>query len=318
MKTPDWIGRVALILLMIVAGCGSQATEEIPEATDTPAPAGLQGRCGDGVCDTVEQSNPSLCPQDCGVTKEPPTETALPPGPTPEAAGIGGKCGDGICDEAEQAVPAFCPADCAAAGEGEPEPDDEPGGDSEPQCETEEWTLTIEGCSTWKNMEPSAELCAAFVGGFTVHESCRIRGTGSGRYKNCAFTSPTGACSYEMQCPEFQMGISGEAVWAEGITETLRIKVDSSGIFESGTMTCLGQSKPLDGIAVLQTGIASATRNGGDYFCDVEVPEGIDSYAVAVRGQDAVALADLTYDFIANVFPGTVEFSWEDFDIETE
>lgn len=84
------------------------------------------------------------------------------------------------------------------------------------------------------------------------------------------------------------MAISGEAVRAEGIAETLRIKVDPSSIYESGTMTCLGQTSPLDNVPVLHSGVASALRNCDGYFCDVEIVEGIDSLGVAVTGQGAV------------------------------
>lgn len=30
-----------------------------------PPSGGTTGKCGDGVCDTVEKANPNLCPQDC-------------------------------------------------------------------------------------------------------------------------------------------------------------------------------------------------------------------------------------------------------------
>jgi hypothetical protein len=318
MKKTRWelIACLAVLLLITGAGCGSRETEELPEAMDTPAPATPQGRCGDGVCDTVEQSNPSLCPQDCEGAEEALEDATA----TPElqASGASGKCGDGVCEEAEQADPALCPADCVAADESEDDSEDDPGGSEDPQCEVEEWTLTIEGCSAWKDMQVSAELCAAFVGGFTVQESCRIRGTGSGRYKNCEYVNPTGLCTFEIECPEFQMPISGEAVWTDGITEILRIKVDPSSVYESGTMTCFGQTSPLDNVPVLHSGIASALRNGDGYFCDVEVAEGIDSFGVAVTGQDAVAPDNQSYDFVVNLFPGVVEFSWEDFDIDTD
>jgi hypothetical protein len=315
------------VALLVTAGCGPQITEDKRQATATPVVAAPTGRCGDGVCDAAEQANPSLCPQDCESSEMAPAAAPETPGATPEdatatpkpqAEGVGDKCGDGICDAAERADPALCPADCAAAAESADDSEDDPGGGEEPQCEVEEWTMTIEGCSTWKDMQVSAELCTAFVGGFTVQESCRIIGTGSGRYKNCEYVNPTGLCTFEIECPEFQMPISGEAVWTDGITETLRIQVDSSSVFESGTMTCYGQTKPIDFVPVLQTGFASATRNGDGHFCEIEVVEDIDSFGVHVKGQDAVAPENASYDFIAEVYPGIVEFSWEDFDIDTD
>lgn len=56
--------------------------------------------CGDGVCDSHEQQNPTLCPLDCADGG-----TVFP-------------CGDGVCDTAEQQNAQLCPRDCVDAGAG--------------------------------------------------------------------------------------------------------------------------------------------------------------------------------------------------------
>ncbi len=126
----------ALVVALVVVACGSTTSpatsvaETGPTATSPPPekPAAA-GRCGDGVCDEMEQGDPDLCPQDCADTvppTEPPlaglpptTPTPLPAVPTeaPEAPPTGappsGACGDGVCDEMEQKDPQLCPQDCA-------------------------------------------------------------------------------------------------------------------------------------------------------------------------------------------------------------
>jgi hypothetical protein len=327
----------AVLVLLAIAACGPLGGDQTAAASATPsAPAQFPGPCGDGVCDEAEQSNPSLCPQDC------------------EAAGPGGKCGDGICDQLEQADPALCLPDCAAAGEaseeasgegeaepqsepeaepeaqpeGEPEPEPEGGGES--QCEPSEWTIAIAARATLVNAEPSADLFAAIVGGFVVNESCRIRGTSAGQYlkETCAYKSVTGLCSYDIQCPEFTAAISGLAVPGGGITDTFKIRLDRVGIWETGWADCAGVETGIKTGSVLQDAIGSAERNGGGYLAQivVELPE--DDRPIGKRihdaeqGQDAVAPVNLWYYFFVELYRGTklVRFEqvWTDSQIEEQ
>jgi hypothetical protein len=114
----------AVLVLLAAAACSPPGGDETAAASATPvAPDQSPGTCGDGACDEAEQSDPSLCPQDC------------------EAAGSGGRCGDGLCDEAEQSDPALCPADCADTGGGPGEVTDEnqpePAGETKPEVAEE-------------------------------------------------------------------------------------------------------------------------------------------------------------------------------------
>lgn len=64
------------------------------------SPAPSSSLCGNGICDSIERANPSLCPQDCK-----PNQNSTP-------ASSQGKCGDGVCDPIEKAHPDACPDDC--------------------------------------------------------------------------------------------------------------------------------------------------------------------------------------------------------------
>ena len=47
---------------------GEQASEcesKCGASKQSPTGGTTQGKCGDGVCDTVEKANPNLCPEDC-------------------------------------------------------------------------------------------------------------------------------------------------------------------------------------------------------------------------------------------------------------
>ncbi|MFA4819824.1 MAG: hypothetical protein WC613_02585 [Candidatus Aenigmatarchaeota archaeon] len=97
------------------------------------------GMCGDTICDSNEQQNPSDCPQDCGPllgkTPQQITSTQISAQPMQPAQGgnfrdrgefqddFGGEsqddfssggqlCPDGICDDFEQKNPNACPQDC--------------------------------------------------------------------------------------------------------------------------------------------------------------------------------------------------------------
>jgi hypothetical protein len=107
-----WLAPTILLAVTLLAACGRAATDEgsptsVPGAETLPPGAG--DRCGDGVCDEAEQSDPSLCPQDCPTTEAPATATPLPAEDTPRP---GAKCGDGVCDEIEQMDRSLCPQDC--------------------------------------------------------------------------------------------------------------------------------------------------------------------------------------------------------------
>ncbi len=101
--------------------------------------------CGDSICDSKEQQNPSDCPQDCGPllgkTPQQITSTQISAQPMQPAQGgnfrdrgefqddFGGEsqddfssggqlCPDGICDDFEQKNPNACPQDCGGTGSG--------------------------------------------------------------------------------------------------------------------------------------------------------------------------------------------------------
>ncbi|MBU4341273.1 MAG: hypothetical protein KJ928_01585 [Candidatus Altiarchaeota archaeon] len=102
---------VAIILILfLVAGC---VTEQEPATTTTivttvpttavvtTLPERPGGKCGDGVCDRIEQER-GMCPEDCKDTTTP-AVTTVPERPE-------GKCGDGVCDGPETVQ--NCPQDC--------------------------------------------------------------------------------------------------------------------------------------------------------------------------------------------------------------
>ncbi|MGD2146237.1 MAG: hypothetical protein PVH41_06065 [Anaerolineae bacterium] len=345
----------AVVVLLMAAACGPSGGETAPPTATPAAPGQSPGTCGDGVCDEAEQSNSSLCPQDC------------------EAAGAAGKCGDGVCDEAERSDPALCPADCAAAiqasgeseaepqgesqaeplgeaesqgepeaeaegeaegegegeaeGEGEGEPEGEGEGETEgegegeteegsqSQCEPQQWTIAIEGRSSLVRAEPSADLFVAIVGGFNVNESCRIRGTSSGKYMNCGYESPTQLCSYFVDCPKFNAAISGWAVPGEGVTQTLKIQLDRVDIFEKGWADCQGEIAEFERGSVFQDAVGSAERNGGGYLAEIVVPaEGEpDSrrFTSPEQDVDAVVPMNLSYIFHVHLFRGTQSIQFD-------
>lgn len=292
----------AALVLLTAVGCQPAGGEETSVVASTPTrPA--KGPCGDGICDEVEQADPALCPADCaaagGGEGEGEAEPGDEPGPEPEE--------EPKPEPEEKSEPEEEPED---------EPEDEPEGDDEPQCESQSWTITIEARGTMVRTEPSADLFAAIVGGFVVNESCRIRGTSSGQYKNCAYQSLTGLCSYDIRCPEFQAAISGEVVPGEGDTDTFRIMVDGSGILETGTGHCAEVSVPFEKGGFLQDAFGSATRNGGGYLIEMEVPRGGEPATQTAEGTeggvDAVAPANLSYAFYVDLYRGTVLVTFDE------
>jgi hypothetical protein len=104
--------RLALVLVMVglmVLTCGPADTP--PSPTEQPIAPLVKSPCGDGLCDEVEQKDPTLCPQDCPPPELSTDEPSLPsPTPTEKA----GRCGDGVCDEAELQEATLCPQDCAS------------------------------------------------------------------------------------------------------------------------------------------------------------------------------------------------------------
>jgi hypothetical protein len=124
---------VAMYLLTHSGNGGLALPTPPPSPTPRPTEASMaQGRCGDGVCDEVEQQDPALCPQDCAT-----------PGAEPK-----GRCGDGVCDEAEQKTPGLCAQDClGAAGAPTPCPTPDAGGTSAGRGRTGGWWWTA--VRTW-------------------------------------------------------------------------------------------------------------------------------------------------------------------------
>lgn len=60
-----------LLLVCAVTACGAEATPTLTPTIAQP-PGGSGGRCGDGVCDEMEQANPEPCPQDCSTLQQQP------------------------------------------------------------------------------------------------------------------------------------------------------------------------------------------------------------------------------------------------------
>jgi hypothetical protein len=65
------MGQRRLFVFLTICGfsllffaCGT-ATGETPTDSFSPPATPEKGKCGDGVCDEMEQKNPDLCPQDC-------------------------------------------------------------------------------------------------------------------------------------------------------------------------------------------------------------------------------------------------------------
>ena len=102
--------RIALLLgtvsIMMLA-CGAAEPVVSPQTPTEPSRAGSP--CGDGVCDEIEQKDPSLCPQDCPGSDLPTEPVPATVASEPEPAA---RCGDGVCDEAETKGPSLCPKDC--------------------------------------------------------------------------------------------------------------------------------------------------------------------------------------------------------------
>lgn len=213
-----------------------------------------------------------------------------------EAKTQDGGCGDGICDSQEEQNPRLCPQDCNEPGKPEPE---------EPSmaCQQEEWALIIEGCTILKGTEPSGTMCVYMNACINVDSSCKFEGTAYGNYKDCAYTSPTGVCSYEVTCPDFQMPISGEVFLDEDGQKTFRILADASGVFEYAVANCSGVSVPLETGSILETGFGSAVRNNGGFFAEVKI-SGSGPNQTTVSGIDSVAPENLSYDYSVVLVPG--------------
>jgi hypothetical protein len=234
------------LMLAVTLACGLISGGETPE----PAQGSQGDHCGDGVCDDVEQANPSLCPQDC---KQLPSEE---------------KTSNGS-------------ANACAAGE---------------------WLLVVNGCAdVHGNAEPSSHICSSFGVCLTVDEQCNIRGNGQGQYDQdtCAFTSPLGCMSYEVSCPDFPISVSGEIV-----SNTVRIQLDASQVFEQTTATeiCTLHTQLYSGpFTLMQSGYGSAIRNGGGYFCEIEARDGAHA---EVSGLDAADPEHSSYNFSVDLHEG--------------
>ncbi len=204
-----------------------------------------------------------------------------------------GLCGDGVCDQKEQSDPKLCPQDCLPGAESTPD---------ELVCNPGQWTLVIDGCGTLAGTEPSNFLCTIITACIEVNEACQIEGTGSGEYTNCDFSSPQGVCSYEIECPDFEMPIRGQVVIDENGEEIFKIFTDASNIFEEGVQVCAGVTFELPW-AQLQNVFGSAVRNGNGYFCEMKINQS-GLVEQIVSGVDAVASQNLSYEFTVQLIPG--------------
>jgi hypothetical protein len=248
----------------------------------SPEPPSDRG-CGDGICDDVEKKNPSLCPEDC---------------PSPSSGGGV----ESITEEQEEEEP--------------PKEDDPKTEKDKSKCEPRKWWFSFEGCGTIVGTEPNYNMCVEVEACITVDENCKIQGTGSGTHTTCEYT---GKCTYEVQCSDFSMPISGEAEffevgtkWPSGQTVEqegsylLKLKVDSRGIYEDVVAHCPGASVDLKEPAALQTVFGSLARNNDGYFIFIEVSEPQDvemGYSQSVRGEDAL-WPGLSYEFFTDLGPG--------------
>ena len=255
--------------------------------------------------------------------------TPTPEEVSPEPPPIG-PCGDGICDDAEQEDPSLCPQDCPPPGggvsEGDTAPDEEeeeePPKEGDPttgkddkKCEPRKWWFTFDGCGTQVGAEPNYNMCVEVEACITVDENCQIQGTGKGTHTTCEYS---GQCSYDVQCSDFSLPISGDvelyevgATWPTGRiveyegSQLLKIKVDSSSIHEQVTAHCQEVSVELKEPAALQTAFGSVARNNKGYFVFIEVdePQNMElGYSQSVRGEDAL-WPGLSYEFFTALSP---------------
>jgi hypothetical protein len=212
----------------------------------------------------------------------------------------GGKCGDGICDDIEQQNRQLCPIDCMSEPLGDSDDDNDDQGGGTGKCESGKWTLEIEGCGTMTNTEPFGESCISYKSCITLDQSCRVQGTGTGTHTKCEYT---GACSYEVECPDFNMSVSGVVELGENGQENFKITVDSSGATVTGKATCAGVPVPFSGGSILQDAFGSAVRNGEGYLFEKEVNREADVRAT-IEGKDAFMPNNLSYKFNAYLSPG--------------
>ncbi len=215
----------------------------------------------------------------------------------------GGKCGDGVCDSIEQQNRQLCPSDCMSVPVGDSAAADDDQGGGTGKCESGEWTLEIEGCGTMKGTEPSGESCISFESCVTVDQSCRIQGTGNVTHTKCEYTSPTGTCSYAVECPDFNMSVSGVVEVGEDGQENFKVTVDASAATVTGKATCAGIPVPFSGGSILQDAFGSAVRNGEGYLFEIEI-EREAGVRATIEGNDAFMPNNLSYKFNAYLIPG--------------
>jgi hypothetical protein len=278
-----YVITILLITSLILLAC----QDETPETS-------VVGRCGDGICDDVEKANPNLCPVDC----RPETEG--------DAGGLTGGSSSvsdsGSDDESQE-------------NEEEKQPQEWV---EESLCELEEWLLTISGCGNEVGTEPAWDICIVFDACIEVDRNCGLSGTGNGKYKTCSYYSPDNVCSYEVSCSNFEMPVSGNVLFFEegsvlpygetaesGGVDLFQIKLDASGVWETGKAHCSEVTVELQNASATQVIFGSAHRNGDGYFCEIEVPRPVDEdfYGVKVDGFDAL-LKGLTYSFNVIMYPG--------------
>ena len=80
-----------------------------------------------------------------------------------------------------------------------------------------------------------------------------------GAYDTCNFTSPTGGCTWEGECPDFELPVSGRA-----LTDTLTINLHPNQVVEHAVGNCLGTTVYFDPVSCCRvpSPVPSATMAG--------------------------------------------------------
>ena len=64
-----------IVILIIAAGIGVFSIFQTPAFSEPKMPIAKSGKCGDGICDEKEKTNPNLCPGDCQINSQPSQKT---------------------------------------------------------------------------------------------------------------------------------------------------------------------------------------------------------------------------------------------------
>lgn len=80
MKTIHYAAFALMMALVLIAGCVQPPeSQNVSNATGNQTPGNPGRLCGDGICDSAEKANPSLCPNDCGPVSQNLSEEIAPP-----------------------------------------------------------------------------------------------------------------------------------------------------------------------------------------------------------------------------------------------